>query len=104
MCAHPQPCRLSSRPDRKLLAVPFVTHAGAEDPYVYMQGDVVHAVLHDEQITRCADSPVGCWPGGRHAFSLDDGRTFTYSPFDAWSKMITLSRFVVLPVSLTLRV
>ena len=95
MCAHPQSCRLSSRPDRKLLAVPFVTHAGAEDPYVYMQGDVVHAVLHDEQITRCADSPVGCWPGGRHAFSLDDGRTFTYSPFDAWSEMATFSRFVV---------
>ena len=74
-----------------LAAVPFVTHAGAEDPYVYMQGDVVHAVLHDEQITRCADSPVGCWPGGRHAFSLDDGRTFTYSPFDAWSKTVPLS-------------
>ena len=90
-CAHTPILGSESRPDRKLLAVPFVTHAGAEDPYVYMQGDVVHAVLHDEQITRCADSPVGCWPGGRHAFSLDDGRTFTYSPFDAWSKTVPLS-------------
>ena len=21
----------------------------------------------------CADGPVGCWPGGRHAFSTDAG-------------------------------
>ena len=41
---------------------------GAEDPFVwYAQGPapdhaaVVHAMLHDEQITRCADAPVGCW-------------------------------------------
>ena len=32
--------------------------------YVYANSDgVVHAVMHDEQITRCADGPVGCWPG-----------------------------------------
>lgn len=93
--------------------VPFMAHAGAEDPMVwsasYLQvyrnnvvsgnhaaGNntagaglgptrVFHAVLHDEQITRCADAPVGCWPGGRHAFSTDHGASWDYSAFDAYN-------------------
>eukprot|EP00040_Diaphanoeca_grandis_P010607 m.54383 g.54383 ORF g.54383 m.54383 type:complete len:782 (-) comp21903_c0_seq1:67-2412(-) len=70
--------------------VPFMSHANAEDPMVYSKktsdGAIVfHAVLHDEQITRCADAPVGCWPGGRHAFSVDQGQTWDYSAFDAYN-------------------
>eukprot|EP00039_Didymoeca_costata_P002943 m.64037 g.64037 ORF g.64037 m.64037 type:complete len:788 (+) comp11619_c0_seq3:101-2464(+) len=74
--------------------VPYIAHAAAEDPMVYTQihttGDntsttILHAILHDEQITRCADAPVGCWPGGRHAFSDDGGNTWNYSPFDAYN-------------------
>ena len=48
-------------------------------------GRVFHAILHDEQITRCADAPVGCWPGGRHAFTVDGGQTWDYSPLDAYN-------------------
>jgi hypothetical protein len=48
-------------------------------------GEVFHAVLHDEQLTRCADAPVGCWPGGRHAFTIDGGATWDYAAFDAWN-------------------
>jgi hypothetical protein len=45
--------------------MPFCVAYRWQDPYVYATKDgVVHAVLHDEQITRCADGPVGCWPGG----------------------------------------
>ena len=69
---------------------PFMSHAGAEDPMVYFYnttqgGRVFHAILHDEQITRCADAPVGCWPGGRHAFTVDGGQTWDYSPLDAYN-------------------
>jgi mannan endo-1,4-beta-mannosidase len=69
---------------------PFMSHAGSEDPMVYTRKTsdgklVFHAVLHDEQITRCADAPVGCWPGGRHAFSVDGGLTWDYSPFDMYN-------------------
>lgn len=68
---------------------PFLSHAAAEDPFVWVshgaEGEVVHAILHDEQLTRCADGPVGCWPGGRHAFSTDAGSTWNYSPFDAYN-------------------
>lgn len=72
---------------------PFMSHAGAEDPMVYSRvaqdGQLIlHAVLHDEQITRCADAPVGCWPGGRHAFSSDNGQTWDYSSFDAYNGTI----------------
>ena len=49
------------------------------------EAETVHAILHDEQITRCADGPVGCWPGGRHAFSTDYGASWDYSPFDAYN-------------------
>ena len=95
--------------------IPFLSHAGAEDPMVYSismptslstnslkkktsnvsngsngsNGNggrlVYHAIMHDEQITRCADAPVGCWPGGRHAFSTDGGLTWDYSAFDAYN-------------------
>lgn len=92
-----QPCGTSD-----YVNFPFLAHAGAEDPFVYtasavsssdFDGDfdedtaqvVMHAVMHDEQITRCADGPIGCWPGGRHAFSVDNGRTWEYSAFDAWN-------------------
>ena len=65
---------------------PFMSHAGAEDPMVWTRGDgILHAILHDEQLTRCADAPVGCWPGGRHAFSEDEGATWNYSPYDAYN-------------------
>ena len=73
---------------------PFMSHAGAEDPMVWTAksndpavagGVIFHAVLHDEQITRCADAPVGCWPGGRHAFSTSAGRTWDYSAFDMYN-------------------
>lgn len=70
--------------------MPFMSHAGAEDPMVYTattdDGQLIfHAILHDEQITRCADAPVGCFPTGRHAFSTDVGRTWDYSAFDAYN-------------------
>ena len=110
---------------------PFLSHAGAEDPFVWSAprrpeddeeeewggegegedddgkrevgeggtgargmgltedggggGEVFHAVLHDEQLTRCADAPVGCWPGGRHAFTIDGGATWDYAALDAWN-------------------
>ena len=66
----------------------FLSHAGAEDPFVYVVAKVVHVIFHDEQITRCADRPVGCWPGGRHAWSTDGGATFTVSPLDAYNGTI----------------
>ena len=59
------------------------------DPYVWVAAGVVHVIFHDEQITRCADSPVGCWPGGRHAWSTDGGSTFTVSPLDAYNGTIS---------------
>ena len=70
--------------------VPFMSHAGAEDPMVWTataaSGEtVLHALLHDEQVTRCADAPVGCWPGGRHAFSVDGGATWSYSALDTYN-------------------
>ena len=49
----------------------FSISLARQDPYVYATKDgVVHAVLHDEQITRCADGPVGCWPGVFLSLSL----------------------------------
>lgn len=78
--------------------VPFLSHAGAEDPMVWTypgqlsgrgQWPVYHALLHDEQLTRCADGPVGCWPGGRHAFSVDNGATWEYSSLDAYNGTVT---------------
>jgi hypothetical protein len=71
--------------------VPYLSHAGAEDPMVWYADTnvsatrVFHAILHDEQLSRCADAPVGCWPGGRHAFSIDGGATWDYSQFDAYN-------------------
>ena len=91
------------RPNISSANVPYMSHAGAEDPMVWYEMHdrsdsgrrgsgashdltlVYHAILHDEQITRCADAPVGCWPGGRHAYSTDGGATWEYSPFDAYN-------------------
>jgi hypothetical protein len=79
--------------------VPFMSHAGAEDPMVWTATTaggttVLHALLHDEQVTRCADAPVGCWPGGRHAFSVDGGATWIYSALDAYNGSVQVRALV----------
>ena len=79
--------------------MPFLAHAGAEDPMVfYYPGQtnaagvpIFHALLHDEQQTRCMDGPVGCWPGGRHAFSADAGATWDYAPLDAYNGSVAFT-------------
>jgi hypothetical protein len=60
------PSKVSTYAPNVSVNLPFVAHAGAEDPMVYhtnqSYGDdstlVYHAVLHDEQITRCLNLPA----------------------------------------------
>ena len=42
-------------------------------------GPIVHAILHDEQ------GPARCTAIGRHAFSDDLGKTWTYAREDAYN-------------------
>eukprot|EP01052_Picozoa_sp_SAG31_P001019 SAG31_NODE_33_length_32018_cov_69.763088_3_plen_115_part_00 len=62
-----------------------------------VDGLVFHAILHDEQITRCADAPVGCWPGGRHAFSSE-----SVMPVSVYRYVISKSSSLCLVTSLQL--
>ena len=72
--------------------------SGAEDPSNIWttsskdtQGNLItayHVIFHDEQSTRCM-LPTGCSSNGRHAFSIDNGKTWTYSMNDAYTRNIS---------------
>lgn len=51
---------------------------GAEDPFVWEAGGVIHALMHDEQ------GPTRSTARGRHAFSDDGGATWRYAATDAY--------------------
>lgn len=59
---------------------------GAEDPMLWVGRDgVIHAILHDEQ------GPARCTSVGRHAFSADEGSTWTYAQDEAYNGTVLWS-------------
>ena len=41
---------------------------------------VLHAILHDEQITRCADAPVGCFPASDYGTPVHPSSSYVLPP------------------------
>lgn len=57
---------------------------GSEDPMLWQDEDgIIHAILHDEQGTS------RCTATGRHAFSDNEGRHWTYATADAYNGNVT---------------
>jgi hypothetical protein len=76
-------------PETENYIFPTLNGSGAEDPYLWYDTatDTVHALLHDEQETRCM-LPTGCSAAGRHAFSVDHGVHWTYAESDAYGRRV----------------
>ena len=83
----------------KLYPIFALGGSGAEDPsniWITKSRDkstgenitTYHVILHDEQATRCM-LPTGCSGNGRHAFSINNGKSWKYAMHDAYTRNVT---------------